>query len=796
MTSKPTPKPGLIYGAIGLLSAAVLAFQLILMQVFSMVQWYHFAYMIISIALLGFGAAGTFLSLFENRLLKHYSQLFPLLCLLTGMSMPLVVYLSGMEPIRFDLYLLFNDGRQVGRLLATYLLFFTPFFLGALAIGLTFVRFAKRIDKLYFFDLFGSGLSAIGVLLLMWFFFPEKLLSLVSLLPILAGVLLLIQQDGIVLKIAALVALGITGWYVVHPPPLVRSEYKSLSKALLLPDAEIDHKKSSPYGVLQVVKSPVLRYAPGLSLNYPGELPARKMVFENGDALGPVLAVPEANVFTELDYTTNALPYILVQPDKVLILAAGTGESVVHVLANQVREVTMVEPNSALLKLFKTELAAETDSLLYHPALHISSMESRSFLLQDSGLFDLIVLPSVSTFGGTSGMNAIQEQYTLTREAFRDCWRKLSPRGMISISSWMDYPPRYPLKILATLVEMLEAEGVEKPGDHLLALRSWGTLTFVVRNAPFTLEDTQKIRSFGAQMGFDPFLMPGLQAEEREQYNQLQDSLFFQYVEAILSSGREGFYRLYDFNIRPATDQRPYFSQFLRWKSMAKLSQLYGNQGFPFLEIGYLVVVITLIQVVPLAAVFILLPLVRKGYQGGNKRWIFLYFSGIGLGYLSVEIVFIQQFTLFFGQPIFAAAGVISCLLIASGIGSYFSSKWPINRGKVFVIPLLITFLLLGYAILLPLLVQEAIGLPLLLKLILFLLLLGPIGFIMGIPFPAGIAFLEKHNAPGIPWAWGINGFFSVISTVLATIIAVEVGFIWVMVLAATVYGGAALANP
>ena len=180
-----------IHFSIGILSAAIIAFQLALMQILSIVQWYHFAYMVISVALLGFGAAGTLLSLFRHQLLKHIEMLLPFLMITTGITMAWVIDVSQLSFIRFDSYLLFAEYNHIGRLLITYLLFFIPFFSGALAIGLIFINYAEAIGRIYFANLVGSGAGALLALLLVWFFYARQLPAFISMLPVLAGLMMI-----------------------------------------------------------------------------------------------------------------------------------------------------------------------------------------------------------------------------------------------------------------------------------------------------------------------------------------------------------------------------------------------------------------------------------------------------------------------------------------------------------------------------------------------------------------------------------------------------------------------------
>lgn len=770
-----------IYISIGLLSTGVIAFEIILIQIFSITQWYHFAYMVISVAMLGFGMAGTILTLYEEWFLKRFNKLFPLLLFLTGICMALVVSISNGSAVRFDTYLVFTDFRQIGRLILTYLLFFIPFFLAALAIGLAFVGYIQKIGILYAVDLIGSSVGALLGVILMWFFFPWEIPGLVALLPLAAGIFFLERTSGNMMKLIALITLLVIGWSISNPARLELSEFKNISKTLLLPDAKIEIEKNSPYGLIQVVSSPVLRQATGLSINYRNNIPVRKALFNNGDWIGSVVSHADNDSVQIIDFSTAALPYILRTPKQVLILDAGTGEQVAYALAKGVHKARISEANPMLLSLLQNELALETDSLFYQPTLDIHNLEARTLLYNDTNHYDLISLPMVSSFGGTAGLNALHEQYLLTEESFQLMWEKLNPDGMISISTWIDYPVNNPLKILATLVETLEGQGINQYSQHLAVIRSWGTITFLLKKSTLSDQDINRVRNFCDKLSFDLVILTGLKKEELQQYNQLQDTLIFSYINAILSPDREAFYESYDFNIRPATDQRPYFSQFIQWKSLSNLFDTFTLQRLPFLEIGYFIVVLTFFQIMLIALVMIIIPLFKLGIGKWIKWRILLYFGGIGIGYMFVEIVLIQRFLLYFGNPIYATAAVISSLLIASGLGSYFSSRLMIKGFKIWAAPILIIVYLMLIALIINPILLSTIAWPLLSKIIILLILVIPLGFTMGIPFPTGLKQFSKKGKGSVPWAWGINGYFSVISTAVATIIAVEFGFIWVI---------------
>jgi hypothetical protein len=811
--------------ALAMVSAAVIAFQLALMQFLSLVQWHHFASMIIAVALLGFGAAGAVLSLLRSRLMRRFETLLPLVLSLSGASMALVAGISQAPWLRFDSLLIFTGLRPLLNLFLTCSLYLLPIFLAALAIGMIFVHAAGEIDRLYFWNLAGSGGGGAAMTGLMWLFPPPALPGLAAVMALAAALLVLpeglrgpasspscIGRAGCTPPLAgvavgqpvsasprhpgkglgrALVAAALLAGLaavlaVIDPPVPVLSEFKGLSRALRLPDARIISGRNSPYGLMQLFSSPALRYAPGLTLTWQEEIPGGKAIFNNGDWFGAVVPRRGGAV---LDRTTGALPYALGGRRSVLILDAGTCSLVPQALNRGAERITAIEPHPAVLSLLGGELAGETGDLLRHPAVSIRNLSSRTFLARDGSLYDLILLPTVDAFGGTSGLHAVREDYLLTREAFRTIWRKLTPGGAISVTCWMDYPLRHPLKIVSTLAEALEAEGVADLRDHLAAVRGWGTITILAKKTALTAADTANIRRFSTELRFDPALLPDLREEERMRFNALQDGRLLLTLEELLTPSRARLLADYAFNILPATDDRPYFSQFLRWRSIPELARLYGGRTFPFLEAGYLLVLMTLLQVCVVAVVLILLPLRFLGPRGGSRTSTLLYFGGLGIGYMFVEIVLIQRFLLYLGNPIYAAAVVISGMLLGSGIGSLFTRRLIKTRQHALALFTLIVLIILLAARYLTPLLLATISLPQALRIVLAVLLIAPAALLMGMPFPLGIRFLTGTNDSEIPWAWGINGCLSVVGTLLAAVIAVETGFSRVMILAAFAYG-------
>ena len=781
--------------SLALISVSIIAFQLVLIQILSIVQWYHFAYMVISVAMLGFGTAGTFISLFRKYLLNKIDLLLPWLMVITSLLMSVSVTISQTSLFSFDSYRLFADISHLWKLIATYMIFLLPFFFGALAIGLIFVKHVDKIGTFYFANMLGSGIGGTIAVGAMWWFFPEKLPAVAAIIALFAGLIIFPKQLRSVFFI--IVAAAVTGlsYFYISPPSLNVSEYKSISKILNLPGTKIIKRESSPYGTIEIVSTPYLRYAPGLSIKYPGMVTVNNAAFNNGDWLGPLIS-SKSDSLKYITYSTEMIPYIISKRNDVLVLSSGTGRQVNIALLNNTENVIAVEPNKSLLNLLSGDFSNEVDSIYNNPSVQIRNISARTFLKSSRSKFDVITLPIIGAFGGTSGMFALQEQYLLTKEAFGEMWSGLTGEGVISITTWIDYPYRNPLKLIASFAEVLEQNN-KNPIEHIAAIKNWNTITFAIKRTPFNGKEIKVIREFCNKMNFDPFILPGIKADEREKYNKLQDKSLYTMIDKILASPeeREKLYSEYPFNIKPAVDDKPYFSQFLQWKSISQLSEFFGNQFVPFFEVGYVLLYLTFILIVIFALILIILPLVKLGWKGGKKSWALIYFSGLGTGYMFIEIIFIQQFTLYFGNVIYSAAAVVSLMLISSGFGSLVSQKLQATPNRIIGIISFIVIALIIYTVFLPSLLKTTIVFTLPVKIIITALLIAPSAFFMGMPFPLGLRMLSLKNEIQVPWAWGINGVFSVISTVLATIIAIELGFVWVMIFAAGAYSLSLLVN-
>ncbi|TET63954.1 SAM-dependent methyltransferase [Candidatus Aerophobetes bacterium] len=780
-----------IFLSLFLISFSILSYEILLMRIFSITSWSHFAYMVISVALLGFGASGTFIAVFRMRLRRRFHSFFTLFSFLFAISLYLSLFLS--QKIPFDPFLIVWFKEQYLYLLGYYLILFIPFFLGACCIGISFVRFDGGIHKVYFYNLLGSGAGALGAILLMYVLFPTHLLLAVTLVAFVASIISSLSLAKRVLQLVVFSSFIIMCVFFLYPLRLDISQYKSLSTSLHVPGARILSQSSSPLGLIQVVESDVIRHAPGLSLNFQGEIPPQLALFIDADSMSAITNFAgDPKNLRYLDYTSQALAYHLLEKPEVLILGSGGGSEVLTALYHEVRSVDAVEINPQVVDLVREEYGEFSNHIYSRPDVHVKVAEGRGFIQASSKKYHLIQIALLDSFAASSaGVYALSESYIYTVEAVKEYLRHLRPGGILSITRWLKMPPRDGIKLFATAIEALEEAGIDDPSSHLIFIRSWATSTLLIKNSSFTASEIQKVREFSEERLFDIIWYEGIESGEVNRYNILEEPYYYEASSRILSPDRDSFYRDYLFHARAATDNSPYFFHFFRLKSLPHLLRTMGAQWVPFMEWGYIVLVATLVQAVVVSIFLIILPLffLKEKRAKRSKSRVFVYFVSLGLAYMFMEISFIQRFTLFLSYPIYAAAVVIAGFLFFSGWGSYLSGRFSLASSfKISMAVGAIIVVSLVYLFFIDDIFSFFISSPDSVKILVSLLLISPLALFMGMPFPVGLTTVSSESPPLVPWAWGINGCASVISPVLATILAISFGFNLVVLCALLLY--------
>jgi spermidine synthase len=787
-----------------LVSTAAIGYEILLMRLLSIVQWHHFAWMIISLALLGYGASGTAIALLKARVEPRLELAFAVSALLFSISM--VVAFAVGQHVPFNALEIVWDAMQFLNLALLSLVFLVPFLFAAFCIGLALSCRGDLIHRIYFVDLFGAGCGAALIIALLFVMPPNAALLVLAVLPAAGSIVLSHRQTRRrrlaatqLLWLAALAVAAGADW-----PGLHVSAYKGLSQALQVVDAEVIDQVSSPLGLITVVDSPTvpIRHAPGLSFNTRHIPPQQLAVFTDADALSAITPYdgdPESIAY--LGDTTAALPFTLLPAATVLVLGTGTGEDILRALLHGARRIDAVELDPRIVELVRRSPAGFATAVYEDARVTLHIAEARGFVARSEQDYDLIQIGLLDSFGASgAGVQALNENYIYTVEALQDYLDDLRPGGLLAITRWNKLPERDNVKLVLTAVEALERVGATHPGRRLAVVRSWNTSTLLVKNGAFTRDEIDRMQEFSRQRSFDTSYVPGIREETVNRYNVLDQDHVYRAAQAAVAGNGPDFARRYKFFVAPATDDRPYFFHFFRWRSFGEVLALRKAGGGGLIEWGYLILLATLLQALVFGALMILVPLsrVRRDWPRGTaSRWGG-YFLLLGLAFLFVEMAFIQKFILFLGHPLYSVAVVLSGFLVFAGIGSGLSSRFGRRKTSVARSPLKlvvagIAILAIVYVLLLPRVFEIGLGLPDGVRVMIAIGLIAPLALLMGMPFPLGLARVSAEARAFVPWAWGINGFASVISAVLATLLAIEFGFSAVIVAALALYGVSAL---
>ncbi|BBA34725.1 uncharacterized protein sS8_2780 [Methylocaldum marinum] len=805
-----TRPPRLLLFSVSLLSAAALVYEILLMRLFSIIQWHHFAYMMISLALLGYGASGTFLALARGFLLPRFGVAFVVNAASFGLS-AILCFLAA-QRVPFNALEILWSPREWGHLVLIYLILTPPFFFAANCIGLTFQRYKTTIGRTYAADLSGAGIGALAVILLLFRVFPLTALALASGVAFAAAslawlALAMRPRKPIIPLVAAIPAL----WLLVHwtGAELRPVEYKSLSQALKVAGAARIAERSSPLGLLSVVRSPEVpfRHAPGLSLNSEVPVPEQLAAFSDGDGISAINHWDGTkNSLGFLDYVPSALPYHLLPPKpKVLVLGAGGGSEVLQAIYHDAERISAVELNPQMIDLVSRDFAAFAGRVYDHPSVRVYAAEARSFTAASTERYDLIQIALLDAFNTSSaGSYALNESYLYTVEALKTYLAHLKADGFLAITRWVRLPPRDEVKLFATAVDALTGSGPSAPERRLIWIRGWQTSTLLIKNGEISGLEVADLRRFCDQRSFDLAYFPGIEAQHTNIHNRLKEDYLFEAATALLGPGRESFTRRYKFDVRPATDDRPYFFHFFKWTLLPEAFKLKGSGGLSLLDMGYPILLATLLQSALISALLILAPLgVLMPRDGGGiaralRYRVFGYFFAIGLAFMFTEIVYIQKFILYLGHPLYAVAVVLAGFLIFAGMGSRYAAGLAARQADAPIIRAVkaIVGVSAVYFLVLPPLFELSIALPAPAKVIVVLFLIAPLAFFMGMPFPLGLTRLASEAERLIPWAFGINGCASVVAAILATLLAIHVGQFWLMIAALALYGFAGVAGP
>ncbi len=843
------PRGLYLYGAVATLAGAVIAMQIAVMRVFAVGSWSHFGSLVVSLAMLGFGMASVFIFLMKGWLDRHGAGAAGLALVLVG---PLAVGANLLaQLVPFNAIFLISDPMQKWRLLANFLLYLLPFLAGAFFLGIVFRQEKDHFNRLYFADLVGSGLAGVAILGALYVLPPERLLTA----PLILWAVALVLWFGVgqaAKAVAALAGAGlVVAAYLTLPsalgvPAIAVSSYKGVSYARNFPDAKRLYRSISPFGDLQVYSSSYMHFAPGLSdnaaFNVP-ELPANTYVgmFIDGEGPSGIMRPLPSEDAAYYQYLPMYYPYVVKPQAKTFVVQFGGGLSAMTALNAGATSVTIAEANPEVLRAFRApELKDVTGNILADPRVKVVGYDGRLYLSHTDERYDVIDLSLADSVGlSNPGGFAIAEKYAYTEQALLSYIHGLAEGGVLSVTLWnKEEPPKSVLRFYATIARAAKSAGGDWAKSLFVSESYLSTTTVLYKKGGFSDAEIASLRQHTSDLSFDEIYSPGYvydPAQAKGIMDQYRASIFGNGAPAadsatstdsatatdasstdspndggqtavpsttlarmvwqgLVQGGGADVTGQYVFDVRPLTDDKPYFAGYVRPGDLTKtLDRLDTLQD----DWGYMLLWATLGMACIAAAVLILPPMIFGGNaaMGGGKFPIILYFGSLGLGYITVEVGLISWFARALTNPTIAASIVISGMLVFSGLGSLVSERLTrVSRGLPWLIAA-IGLWLLAMTLVLPTLLEAIGAYSYLGRIVCCLLLVAPGAFLMGFPMATAMSWLAARGRDQMfVWAWGINGSFSVIGAAAVPLVAVSFGLAAVLDVATLSYVCAMLA--
>lgn len=774
-----SPPPGVAaLAAIAVLAGAIMVFELALTRIFSFTIWHHFAFMVLSVALLGFAAAGVALQFrpATGATARRRAAWAALLFALTALVAVRVVV-----ELPFDAKEIARQPQQLGWLLAHYACLIVPFAAAGFAVVSLLGAYPARVAWLYASDLAGAGagcLLLVGVMA--WLGATGAVVLAAALAAASAWLLRCDEPRQIGWLVVALALAAAIPWsdrlLPIHP-----GAGKSLQvwlDPLRFPDARLVATHWDALWRVDVVEDTgVVRWTQHPSHRAPQ--PAQTQIVIDGDAATPIVTASADTDLAFLDHTLSSLALQAMHPRHVLVIGAGGGLDVQAALRNGATRIDAVEINPTIARLMTDTYAERSGRVLLRPEVHLHVAEGRSFVRRSDAQFDLIQLSLIDTWAAAgAGAYSLSESYLYTVEAFADYLDHLEHDGVVTVTRWLQEQPRETLKVCTVAAAALRRRGVQDPGEHIVVAASGNLANVMIKRSPFTAADLESLARVAGERQFGFLYAPGIQGQ-----NDFVD--FFTGDAAAFVAG-------YPFDLTPPVDDSPFFFQFGRWRDALPWSAAWQER--PSILSARLVLLAVLLQALSFAVVALLLPLRARHTTAPGPPSVaaagFAYFFSIGVAFMLLEVALMQRFTLFLGHPIYALTLVLAVLLLAAGAGSRLAAHPRVQAAPSWTFTLIVSLILL-YAAFLPWVQHVGLGWPEGLRLLVAVGLLTPLGIALGVPFPLALARSIGRHGEGAGWAWAANGCGSVVGPILAVMLAIDFGFTTVLATAALGYATA-----
>ncbi len=746
------------YAGIFAVSAATLLFQVTFVRIFSVSIWYHFAFLVVSVALFGIGASGVALSFVKPGPREQYLRAWAPMWFSVSV---LFAYLLT-NAIPFSPFRILQDRTQLFYFFLYDVLLMIPFFFSGCAVALILRAYPARAGRLYAFDLIGAALGTLLVFFVLPLSGARGAIALSAALGSLSSAFLWpewkgARKWGVVVPACVLIAFG----------------------GRALPDVRMDATKPVTTEIEKRAGKVVVSEWNALSRIDVVEKPVgNPLIFIDAAAATPITP-PQDSTRASRDVST--IGYRLHPGANVAVIGSGGGVDVQNALALGARSVTAIEINPIIIDLVTNRYREFVGDAFHDPRVRLVRDEGRSCIARSKERFDVLQITLIDTWAASvSGAYSLSENYLYTTEAFAEYIGHLSDDGMLSITRWYYEMPR----LVGLARAGLEALGVAEPARHVIVVHEKIRALLLVKRTPFTADEVARVRAFAAPFGW---------LVEHDPVQPVADA---PYTALLTAPNPVALYRDAAVALEPVHDDSPFFFQMTRWKSV-NLDALKQFGGMGFLEplaipVAQIALLSALIISLVMSAVLIAVPLlVKKGRAVPRERrgtWL-LYFLCLGLAFIIVEVVLMQRFALFLGHPTYSVTAVLFAILLFSGLGAAWSDRRggttaDVAKPVVYWLPIAIVAL----AFVVPPVLDALIGLPHAARLLIAIALIAPVAFLMGVPFPLGIRAIAATGGKHVPWAWAANGCASVVGSVCAVLGAMVWNFSTMLLVAGAIY--------
>lgn len=760
---------GLILAGVTMTSMAGLIIELALTRLFSVLFYYHFAFMAISVALLGLGAGGLF-SYWIVGPAADTDALWNKLAKLSAID-ALVTIAALAVILRMQISVATINAATLVPLSVVYFAAMAPFFFSGVILSVVIARTVKQAGAIYFADLGGAGLGGLLLIPLLNFMGGPNTILFAAFLWALASVLWSYLGGGrwkawtvLPLLLALLIGGNVRFHYI---------DVKSAKGYLLNQEVFSKWNSFSRVGLSNIQEGMYIR------IDADAATPIATVPLHDRDFWVPELNKYGAGMVHRLEQRFHP-------GSTTLVIGPGGGYDVARALTAGSKSVTGVEINPIIINDIMRNVGLEMSNRLYErPDVHIVIEDGRSYARRSPDHYGAIQATLVDTWASTAaGAFALTENNLYTVDAFREYLRHLDPDGMLSITRWEFETPREALRLISLGIEALHAEGAADPAKHFVVLvdgqlsHTGARATMLMKRSPFTVEELAAVREDIKGSVMSPLYLPDA-------------SIDSPFTALLRAPDTRAYENAYPYDITPVWDNRPFFFFNVRTGDMLKMWA--GKETMDLkVNLGLLMLMFTMVLSVVAVGLFLVLPArlsTRLPHTPGVTKWL-LFFATIGLAYILVEVAFIQKFVLFLGHPTYALTVAVFILLVSSGLGSFWT-----RRFDEYAIATRLPGLLAAAAVLLGVLAATVtplltalVSLPLLGRVAVAAVLLAPAGFLMGTAFPSGLRLAGRVEPACLQWAWAMNAATSVLGSLLAVFVSIHWGIWQTMALGAICY--------